>query len=138
MTTMPPYGSNKSPTVPLTPAPGDPLLLVFPLTPDQGKDSKLPLIVVETAQGPLDKKGVAQPYDRLVINSKGREGRFKVLLVPFHMGDPLPMISYDSKKRKAMVFWEYQQDTLDFTQAMDGKTGVTVTRDGKSIVASTK
>jgi hypothetical protein len=109
---------------------------VLPITPDASADPSLPLIKVETALGPLDKKGIPQPYDRLVINSRAKEGHFKVLLIPFHMGEPMPSVSFDSKTSRATVAWGNQKDLLSFEQASNGKTSMTIVRDGKPIMTS--
>lgn len=61
MTTMPPYGDSKGHAGLITPSPGDPLLLVLPLTPEDSGDPAHPLIVAETASGPLDKREFPSP-----------------------------------------------------------------------------
>ena len=109
---------------------------MVPITPESSADSSLPLIKVETAQGPLDKKGVPQSYDRLVISTRGKEGHFKVLLIPFRMGDPIPSVSFDSKTSRATVAWGNHKDAMSFEQATNGKTAVMVERDGKPVVSS--
>ena len=116
-------------TAPLSPAPGDPLLLVLPLslgTP----------IHVERINGPADKKGIVQPFGRLVINSKGIEGRFKVFLIPFRMGEDLPLVSYYPAESRCTVEWKDQKDTIFFNVNEKGKTGLLVKRDGKPILAT--
>jgi len=135
MTTMAPYeaGAHRSR---ILPSKGDPLLLVLPITPEASGDPSLPLIRVETAKGPLDKKGIPQPYDRLVIGTRAKEGHFKVLLIPFRMGEPLPVLSRDGKTSEATVAWSDQKDSLTFHQTENGQTGVMITRDGKPVVAS--
>jgi hypothetical protein len=135
MTAMAPY-EIKAHKSALTPTKGDPLLIVLPITPETSGDSSLPLIKVETPLGPLDKKGVPQLYDRLVISNRAKEGHFKVLLIPFRMGDPIPSISFDAKTSRATVAWSNQMDTMSFEKATNGKTAVTITRDGKTVVAS--
>lgn len=135
MTMMAPYEASSHKTL-LNPSKGDPLLLVLPITPDASADPSLPLIKVETALGPLDKKGIPQPYDRLVINSRSKEGHFNVLLIPFHMGEPMPSVSYDAKTSTATVAWGNQKDLLSFEQASNGKTAMTIVRDGKPIMTS--
>jgi hypothetical protein len=79
---------------------------------------------------------VPQPYDRLVIGTRAKEGHFKVLLVPFRMGDPMPVLSRDGKTSEATVAWSDQKDTLTFHQVENGQTKLTITRDGKPVVAS--
>jgi hypothetical protein len=135
MTMMAPYEISEHKT-PITPSKGDPLLLVLPITPDTSGDSTLPLIGVETAKGPLDKKGVPQAYDRLVISTRAKEGHFRVLLIPFRMGDPMPSVSFNAKTSTANVAWSNQNDTIIFEQMTNGKTAVTISRDGKGIVVS--
>ena len=135
MTTMAPYEA-KAHQSPLSPLKGDSLLLVLPITPDASGDPSLPLIKVETAQGPLDKKGVPQPYDRLVISTRAKEGHFKVILIPFSMGEPMPSVSYDAKTSTATVAWGDQKETLTFDQGSNGKTAITINRDGKQLVSS--
>ena len=137
MTAMAPYDAKPHQSS-LSPSKGDPLLLVVPVTPDSSGDSSLPPIKVETSAGPLDKKGVPQNYDRLVISTRAKEGHFKVLLIPFRMGDRLPSIAFDPKSSAATVTWGDQKDILKFHHAENGLTGVTVTRDGKPVVASLK
>jgi hypothetical protein len=121
----------------LTPVAGDPLLLVLPLTPDGSSDNALPLISVEIAQGPPDKKGIPQSYARLLISSRAKEGHFRVLLIPFRMGEPLPSVTYDAKSSTATLRWGDQCETLVFQQGSKGKTDVTISREGKVVVAST-
>lgn len=137
MTTLPPYGKGDGAVGALKPVSGDPLLLVLPLTPDASNDKVASLISVEKAKGPLDKKGVPQPYDRLVISTRSQESHFKVLLIPFRMGEPMPSVTYDDKSFTATLRWGDQCETLVFAQGSNGKTDVTISREGKVVVAST-
>jgi hypothetical protein len=134
MTAMAPYDVKPHQSS-LLPSKGDPLLLVVPVTPYTSDVSSLPLIKVETSMGPLDKKGVPQPYDRLVISTRAKEGHFKVLLIPFRMGDPMPSVAFDPKGSAATVTCGDQKDILKFHQVEKGQTGITVTRDGKTVLA---
>ncbi|MEI6323050.1 MAG: hypothetical protein WCP60_08120 [bacterium] len=141
------YNAKEDATVPvahakpLAPSVGDPLLLVYPLSVGNtsgATDGSFRPIAVETAQGPADKKGVAQQYNRMLINSVAKEGRFKVLLIPFRMGEEIPGISYDPSSKTASVSWKDQKDSLSFKTDEKGKTSIVVTRDGKSVVDSEK
>ena len=131
MNTMAPYeaSGHRSRILPLK---GDPLLLVLPITPETSGDPSLPLIRVETARGPLDRKGVPQPYDRLVICSRANEGHFRILLIPFRMGEELPKITHASGSDEATLEWKGQKDLLKFRAESKSATSLTVTRDGKS------
>jgi hypothetical protein len=129
--------SNTPANTPLmTPSKGDPLLLVLPISPEDRVDSSPPPIRVETAQGPLDKNGIPQPYDRLVISKRAKEGHFKVLLIPYRMGEPMPSVSFDGKSVTTALTWDDQKDLITFDQGTDGKTSIAVTREGKPVVAS--
>lgn len=134
MTTMPPYGDSKGHAGLITPSPGDPLLLVLPLTPEDSGDPAHPLIVAETASGPLDKKGVPQPYDRLVISSHAKEGHFRVLLIPFRMGEDLPKITRVPGSEEATLQWKGQKDRLEFLSTEESATLLGVTRNGRKIL----
>ena len=133
MTTMAPYDARGRRSR-ILPSKGDPLLLVLPITPDSSGEASLPLIRVETAQGPLDRKGVPQSYDRLVIGSRAKEGHFKVLLIPFRMGEELPKITHAPGSDEATLEWKGQKDLLKFRAEPKSATSLTVTRDGKSVL----
>jgi hypothetical protein len=134
MTAMAPYQAKPHQSA-LSPTKGDPLLLVLPITPETSGDASLPPIKVEISAGPLDKKGVPQNYNRLVISTRSKEGHFKVLLIPFRMGDPMPSVAFDPKGSAATIIWGDQKDILKFHQGEKGQTGITVTRGGKSVLA---
>jgi hypothetical protein len=57
----------------ITPQAGEPLLLVCALGMSKPSKETLPLIKVERVEGPKDKKGVAQYYNRLMISQKAKE-----------------------------------------------------------------
>ncbi len=120
----------------LVPAPGDPLLLVCVVNlPDSGKTDQ-PLLAVETVPGPPDKKGARALYDRLAINSDGLAGDFKVLLLPYRQGEPLPTVGYDPAARIASIDWADQSDKFVFTLGEDHRTHVAIQRAGKTLVES--
>ena len=119
----------------IEPQAGEPLLLVCALG-HQTNDATLPAMQVSTEPGPADKKGVAQLYDRLVINQRRNEARFKVLLIPFRNGEPLPQIAYDEASQQATVTWPNGQDHLAFTTRPNAGAKVTITRAGHTILQS--
>jgi hypothetical protein len=133
MTAMAPY-EVKAHQSALSPAKGDPLLLVLPITPETSGDASLPLIKVETPPGPLDKKGVAQLYDRLVISTRAKEGHFKVLLIPFRMGEELPKITHAAGSDEVILEWKGQRDLLKFHGESKSPASFSVTRAGKSVL----
>ena len=133
MTTMAPYEATAH-KVALSPSKGDPLLLVLPITPETSGDASQPLIKVETPLGPLDKKGVPQLYDRLVISNRAKEGHFKVLLIPFRMGEELPKITHAAGSDEVILEWKGQKDLLKFRTTPNSPGTLSVTRDGKSVL----
>ena len=112
----------------LTPAAGEPLLLVVSLgLTDSGEEGR-PLLQVERTAGPADKKGVSQFYDRLTINQHTTTTTFRVLLLPIHSGEPLPVVAYDAAAQTAEVRLPGQTDTLHFTVEADARTHVSARR----------
>ncbi len=41
--------------------------------------------------------------------------RFRILLIPYRHGEPVPEVSYDKEERKAVVKWKDQEDHLQFS-----------------------
>ena len=118
----------------ITPRPGEPLLLVCALGLDESGDMTLPLMQVARIEGPKDKKGKAQYFDRLVINQRATAVKFRVLLIPFHAGEMLPDIS--ATEKNAAVVWNGQRDEIKFVADNNQRTHVAVVRDGKQILES--
>ncbi len=120
----------------LSPQPGDPVLLVCALTPSQGSPTGPPLFNVETLISPPDKKGVTGPYDRLSINTQAVSGDFKILLLPYRQGSPLPKVEYNAESGSATVQWPDQKDEFLFKNDDSHRTHVTIRRGEKTLVES--
>ncbi len=118
----------------LTPKAGDPLLLVTVLGVEESGDPGRPLFQVETAPGPPDRDGKAQFHDRLMINRRDTEVRFKVLLLPVRCGDPLPVVKFDAKSSGATVTWPDQSDTLRFLSGEDSRTRFSASRGDRVLI----
>ena len=93
---------------------------------------------VSSAEGPLDNKKMPQFYNRMKISSRAVEARFKVLLVPFRMGEEMPKIGFDAASGSATLAWKDQSDKLRFASehATDQRTRFTVLRDDKTLLES--
>ena len=114
----------------LDPKPGDPLLLVVDLT----EPANAGPTVVETAtDGPDEGKGL-QPYNRLTLNRQAVEAHYRVLLIPFRYGEPLPVVSYQADK--ATIQWSDQTDTLEFGTDATQRSRVTAKR-GEKVLGKT-
>ncbi len=100
------------------PQPGEPLLLVYDL------EANTP--AVETAtDGPDEGKGPLA-YNRLTFTRTSVDARFRVLLVPFRAGEPLPVVR--RRNKRVTVRWADQTDTLQFDEGADNRTRITVER----------
>jgi hypothetical protein len=71
---------------------------------------------------------------RLVLPSRSVAPDYKVLLVPHREGEPLPTTTWNDNKTQVTVEWPDQKDTLEFTKAADGRTRISLTRDGSRII----
>jgi hypothetical protein len=111
----------------LKPGPGDPLLLVYALGLDQSGDPALPLMSVETVEGPPSKTNEAQYLDRLVINRRAVSVQYRVLFLPLRMGEPLPSVAYDASAQTATVRWADRVDTHVFSTVGGERTHVKIT-----------
>ena len=116
----------------IIPQPGEPLLLVCAL--GLQESGKLPLIQVETNEGPKDKKGNATHYDHLIINQQSKAVAYKVLLLPIKAGEPVPKVSYDAACGTALVKWPDQEDTFTFKTGSDQRTFVEIKRGSKILL----
>ncbi len=120
----------------ITPQAGEPLLLVCALGLTDSGDPARSLIQVERSAGPADRNGKPQYYNRLVINHLGSSVAYRVLLLPFRAGEPLPGINMDSATGTAVVGGKEQPDTLQFVMDAGQRTQVRVRRAGREILAS--
>jgi hypothetical protein len=118
----------------ISPAAGEPLLLVCSLDPQASGDGSLPLIQAGTETGPDDRQGKRQTYDRLAINLRATQATFGMLLLPLRYGEPLPRITFDSATGTAQVQYKDQADRISLTTGPDHRTKVTVSRNGKAIL----
>ena len=118
----------------IAPQPGEPLLLVTALGMEDSGDDSLPLLQVARVEGPKDKTGKAQFYNRLVINRHASEANFRVLLLPVRAGEKFPEVS--ATGNRAAVDWDSQQDEILFAPDEQQRTHVSVSRDGKQIMES--
>ena len=94
---------------------GDPQLLVCALMPHKtDKDEALIRVYARHYTRSLSRNGKALYYDDLVINDHAKSGKFRVLLIPFHRGQPLPKITYDVSSEVATIAWPDKTDSLQF------------------------
>jgi hypothetical protein len=83
-----------------------------------------------------DDNGATKPitFPKLCIHSKSSDPHFKMLLVPFTTGQALPTTSWNAEKTVLKIQWADQTDTITFSAAAGGRTGVEIERNGKSLL----
>ena len=118
----------------IRPQPGKPLLLVTALGMNDNGNDSLPLLQVARVEGPKDKTGKPQYYDRLVVNQRAAETNFRVLLMPVLAGEKYPEVSATASR--AVVNWNGQCDEILFALDKQQRTHVSVSRAGKKILES--
>jgi hypothetical protein len=121
---------------------GDRQLLVRVLDsadPAQARDySAKPSFRLETFErkDTLDGNGRSFGIDkRLVIASRSVEPGFKVLLVPTSVGSLAPTVTWAKDRKSVTLTYAGVTDTITFTPAPDGRTLVSLSREGRETLA---
>lgn len=83
------------------------------------------------------RKQLVSKTERLVITARGVRPDFKVALIPFRHGGPVPTVTRE--EGKATITWSQgdevvQQDEILFIQGDDHRTRFTVTRAGRALI----
>lgn len=73
---------------------------------------------------------------RTLVATETVECRFRIVLVPFRMGEDLPSVSVDADTGTARLEWSDQIDELQFDVPRDNRTRLRVLRDGEEILRS--
>ena len=116
----------------IKPEQGEPLLLVCAL--GMKKLGGEPLMKVSQEPCGKDRYGKETCYQRIALAQTAKHVNYRVLLIPFRMGKPLPTISYNAAKQTATVTWGGQSDEVIFINKDDAPTKVEIKRDGASIL----
>ncbi len=74
--------------------------------------------------------------DRTRVVAETVECRFRILLVPFRMGEEVPRIDVDSYTGNVAITWSDQSDELEFEVGKDDRTRLKVSRGGEEILQS--
>ncbi len=88
---------------------------------------------LETQTHAGSKPGEIIARTKLVAPRRAEILRSRIALIPFRIGDELPQIRWDPEKCRTTIAWKDQKDTLNFPLT-DGRTRVSVLRDGKPIL----
>jgi hypothetical protein len=82
--------------------------------------------------------------ERLVIATRAVDPKFRIALVPFRWGEPMPQVVVGDEARTCTLRWTEdgkdesriaQQDVLTFTLGEDGRTRLAVSRDNRVVGA---
>lgn len=73
--------------------------------------------------------------NKLRIMSRCVRPDYRMLLFPYRDGSPLPTTTWDAGRTTLTVRWDDQADVISFTAGKDGRTGLTIHRDGDAIMA---
>ena len=127
----PAKGKNAKNTKDAKPQPDKRRLLVQIVDIDLPSERDGLAIALESSQlgnGAFEQGGV---HKRLVIPARSAEPRFKILLYPHLEGDPLPDVLWNDERSACELVFPDQTDRLAFAPAADGRSAMSVSRDGK-------
>jgi hypothetical protein len=71
---------------------------------------------------------------RLVIPSRSVAPNFKVMLFPIRVGEPFPVTTWNADKTQLIVECQKQKDTYAFAKDGEGRSLITLSRDGQDSV----
>jgi hypothetical protein len=121
---------------PITPENSEPLLLVCAVGLSSSGDPGLPLLQVERVAAGANQGNSPKYLNRLAINVREAQVRYRVLMIPFRAGDPIPQLSALPNGDGAKVRIGNQVDTLQFLTQDTGRTLVVVSRNKKIMLQS--
>jgi hypothetical protein len=73
-------------------------------------------------------------HKRISLPLEAVIGTYKVLLFPFHSDDKLPETIWSDGGKTLAVRWPDHRDVFEFSAGKDGRTRITLTRDGQETV----
>jgi hypothetical protein len=109
--------------------PGAPRLLVRVLPTEI--NAQISVNVQEVQEAP-DAKGKAFTFKKVVVRCESDQARFRILLIPFRSGEPLPATVLS--ENGASVIWADQRDDWHFVVGADDRTRCRLTRNGEACI----
>ena len=80
-----------------------------------------------------DKNNVTLDH-RVVLPMEAVHGRYRVVLIPFREAETLPRVQYYADRSAVHLSWGDQEDRIVYVPHKDGRTRVTVERNGREIL----
>jgi len=90
---------------------------------------------LEEYEANKDRSGKPVPGKRLIVSTRAVEPGFKMLLFPHREGQELPRALWDEGRTRLTIASAGRKDAFAFTVGKDGRTRVTLARNGKTVLA---
>ena len=71
---------------------------------------------------------------QVILPSRTREPKFKVLLVPHRQGEELPVTTWNDARTEVTIAWKDQRDVIRFATTTEGRTTLVATRNGQPLI----
>jgi hypothetical protein len=110
--------------------------LVLSTVPGPNVPGGTPMLLIREVGPSPCKLENSQERERTIISAEAIDPRFRILLIPFHMGEALPKTVAGGGAGAVGLQWADQADRLLFEVGEDQRTRVCVLRDGKEILRS--
>ena len=104
---------------------------------DSEVDSPSDGMAIRIDQSSIGNKAFEQGnlHKRLLISSRSKEPRFKVLLYPHMEGEPMPDVLWNQRHDSVTIKTPDQADIWSFGSVAEGRTAMTLERDGRTIAS---
>ena len=122
-----------------------PCLLLFLLRPtestggpskmaNQVSDARLPIRIEQIASP--KQTGSKSVKNRLIVEARAVDPEFRILMVPWRSGEPMPHVSWNEEKKTASLSLEGQTDEITFAKGEDQRSRFTIFRGGHELLKS--
>jgi hypothetical protein len=120
---------------------GTPALLVSLLIANEGPINTLAANTVGSEKLPIrleqlamkEVPGSKPTNSRLVITRRAVDPAFKILLIPFRIGEPIPLVGWNESDKTAVLNWPDQSDKIQFNLNPNKPIKVQIQRNGKTV-----
>jgi hypothetical protein len=110
--------------------------LVLAATAGSVPETGSPMLLIREVGPSMCKLENSAERQRTVISTGAADPRFRIVMIPFRMGQALPEAGVDAATGAAELRWADQTDRLLFETGSDGRTRLRVLRDEEEILRS--